>query len=509
MSEAKITEYKLLERLGSGTYAIVYRAMKKTTKEILAVKVMAKSKLSCTAMDNIISEISLLKKLKHRHIVEMRDFLWDEENIYILMEYCDAGNLSSYIRQHRTLDEGTCKRFLQQLALALRYMRQHDVSHLDLKPANLLLTRASGTYVLKVGDFGFAQRLKLNQENTAVKGSPLYMAPEILLNSSYGPAADLWSVGVILYECLFGRAPYSSTSLHELAERIHRNDPIAIPCRPPISTDCRQLLVSLLQRDPGRRIGFEKFFDDPYLDLAHVACEENLEKAIALINRAIELEQRQELTGAYRAYCQGLQYFVPITRAEPDAGKRQLLRQRVLTYLNRAEALKQHIYATTQTERQQQQQQQDVPAASVLKRPDEKGRSGAGNIHSSSSSKEGTGGGGGGRASDTLAEKAHEPGIAELARDNEAIARGLEIGWQAAKEASENKLDAALDSYTSALSLLIPVLHQDIPAGQKRVLRQRVVQWMEEAEQIKSIRSAQIMQEMESTEANHYACTVQ
>uniref|UniRef100_A0A6E8V834 Serine/threonine-protein kinase ULK3 n=1 Tax=Anopheles coluzzii TaxID=1518534 RepID=A0A6E8V834_ANOCL len=506
MSEAKITEYKLLERLGSGTYAIVYRAMKKTTKEILAVKVMAKSKLSCTAMDNIISEISLLKKLKHRHIVEMRDFLWDEENIYILMEYCDAGNLSSYIRQHRTLDEGTCKRFLQQLALALRYMRQHDVSHLDLKPANLLLTRASGTYVLKVGDFGFAQRLKLNQENTAVKGSPLYMAPEILLNSSYGPAADLWSVGVILYECLFGRAPYSSTSLHELAERIHRNDPIAIPCRPPISTDCRQLLVSLLQRDPGRRISFEKFFDDPYLDLAHVACEENLEKAIALINRAIEMEQRQELAGAYRAYCQGLQYFVPITRAEPDAGKRQLLRQRVLTYLNRAEALKQHIYATTQTERQQQQ---DVPATSVKKRPDEQGRSGAGNINSSSSSKEGTGGGGGGRASDKLAEKAPEPGIAELARDNEAIARGLEIGWQAAKEASENKLDAALDSYTSALSLLIPVLHQDIPAGQKRVLRQRVVQWMEEAEQIKSIRSAQIMQEMESTEANHYGCTVQ
>uniref|UniRef100_A0A182JTX3 Serine/threonine-protein kinase ULK3 n=1 Tax=Anopheles christyi TaxID=43041 RepID=A0A182JTX3_9DIPT len=493
MSEAKITEYKMLERLGSGTYAIVYRAMKKTTKEILAVKVMAKSKLSCSAMDNIISEISLLKKLKHRHIVEMRDFLWDEENIYILMEYCDAGNLSTYIRQHRTLDEGTCKRFLQQLALALRYMRQNDVSHLDLKPANLLLTKASGTYVLKVGDFGFAQRLKLNQENTAVKGSPLYMAPEILLNTSYGPTADLWSVGVILYECLFGRAPYSSTSLHELAERIHRNDPIAIPCRPPISTDCRQLLTNLLQRDPARRITFEKFFDDPFLDLAHVACEENLEKAIALINSAIEMEQRQELGAAYRAYCQGLQYFVPITRAEPDPAKRQLLRHRVLTYLNRAEALKQHIYAASQTE-EQQQPNKSIP---VLKPPDERGRCISGK-NTSGTSKEGG-----------ITEKLHEPDIAELARDYEIIARGLEVGRQAAKEASQNKLDIALDSYTSALGMLIPMLHQDITPGQKRVLRQCVVQWMEEAEQIKSIRSAQIMQEMESTEANHYACSVQ
>uniref|UniRef100_A0A4Y0BT42 Serine/threonine-protein kinase ULK3 n=1 Tax=Anopheles funestus TaxID=62324 RepID=A0A4Y0BT42_ANOFN len=494
MSENKITEYKLLERLGSGTYAIVYRAMKKTTKEILAVKVMAKSKLSHSAMDNIISEISLLKKLKHRHIVEMRDFLWDDENIYILMEYCNAGNLSSYIKQNRTLDEGTCRRFLQQLALALRYMRQNDVSHLDLKPANLLLTKESGTYTLKVGDFGFAQRLKLNQENTAVKGSPLYMAPEILLNTSYGPAADLWSVGVILYECLFGKAPYSSTSLHELAGRIHRNDPITIPPRPAITSDCRQLLTSLLQRDPARRITFEKFFDDPYLDLAHMACEENLEKAIELINRAIAKEQQQELGAAYRAYCQGLQYFVPITRAESDPTKRQLLRQRVLTYLNRAETLKQHIYANSQT---MEQQQQYATGSHKAKPPDEK-RPDLGSKDLP----------GGSNACGTEA-KAPEPGLAELARDFENIARGLKIGRDADRDASENKLDVALDGYTTALGLLIPVLHKDITPTQKKLLRQRIVHWMEEAEHIKSIRSAQIMQEMESTEANHYGCTVQ
>ncbi|XP_052900602.1 serine/threonine-protein kinase ULK3 [Anopheles moucheti] len=496
MSETKITEYKLLERLGSGTYAIVYRAMKKTTKEILAVKVMAKSKLSHSAMDNIISEISLLKRLKHRHIVEMRDFLWDDENIYILMEYCNAGNLSSYIKQNRTLDEVTCRRFLQQLALALRYMRQNDVSHLDLKPANLLLTKESGTCTLKVGDFGFAQRLKLNQENTAVKGSPLYMAPEILLNTSYGPAADLWSVGVILYECLFGKAPYSSTSLHELAGRIHRNDPITIPGRPTISSDCRQLLTSLLQRDPVRRITFEKFFDDPYLDLAHTACEENLEKAIALINRAIEKEQRQELGAAYRAYCQGLQYFVPITRAESDPTKRKLLRQRVLTYLHRAETLKQHIYANSQT---MEQQQQYGATTSLNTKPTL-------NAKKIDPASEGISGAPKDNATDA---NTPEPGLAELARDFETIAQGLKIARDADKDASENRLDVALDGYTTALGLLIPVLHKDIAPSQKKQLRQQIVHWMEEAEHIKSIRSAQIMQEMESTEANHYACTVQ
>uniref|UniRef100_A0A182YCQ3 Serine/threonine-protein kinase ULK3 n=1 Tax=Anopheles stephensi TaxID=30069 RepID=A0A182YCQ3_ANOST len=503
MSETKITDYKLLERLGSGTYAIVYRAMHKTTQEILAVKVMAKSKASHSAMDNIISEISLLKKLKHRHIVEMRDFLWDDANIYILMEYCNAGNLSSYIKQNRTLDEDTCKRFLQQLALALRYMRQNDVSHLDLKPANLLLTKHAGTYTLKVGDFGFAQRLKPYQENTAVKGSPLYMAPEILLKTSYGPAADLWSVGVILYECLFGQAPYSSKSLHELAERIHRNDPITIPARPAISAECRQLLTSLLQRDPAQRITFEKFFDDPYLDLAHVACSENLHKAIALINRAIEKEQRQELGAAYRAYCQGLQYFVPITRAESDPAKRQLLRQRVLSYLKRAEMLKQQIYATSQMLDQPHKQQQQPTTSQNIRPSDRQLPSSSATQEVSSSPSKGTPGG------TDPPNTRRESDLVELAREYENIARGLQIGRQADKDASENRLDVALDGYTTALGLLIPALHKDIEVEQKRLLRQRIEHWMEEAEHIKSIRSAQIMQEMESTGTNHYGCIVQ
>ncbi|XP_050069170.1 serine/threonine-protein kinase ULK3 [Anopheles maculipalpis] len=494
MSENKITDYKLLERIGSGTYAIVHRAMHKTTQEILAVKVIPMSKVSNSFVDNIISEISLLKKLKHRHIVEMRDFLWDDENIYILMEYCNAGNLSSYIKQNRTLDEGTCRQFLQQLALALRYMRQNDVSHLDLKPANLLLMKHSGIYILKVGDFGFAQRLKPYQENTAVKGSPLYMAPEILLKTPYGPEADLWSVGVILYESLFGKAPYSSKNMHELAERIRRNDPITIPVQPAITAECRQLLTGLLQRDPAHRITFEKFFDDPFLDLEHMACEENLAKGIALINLAIEKDQRQELVAAYRAYCQGLKYFVPITRVEADPAKRKLLRERVLTYLNRAETLMRHIYAINRTVERQQ------PKALVnVKPPNTK-------LPTNSGTQPGTSKGAGGPEQPNTAP---EPDLMELARDYEDIARGLQIGCEADKDASEDRLDVALDGYTAALGLLIPMLHKVTPVEQRKLLRQRIKHWMEEAEHIKSIRSAQIMQEMERTGANHYGCIVQ
>lgn len=83
----------------------------------------------------------------------MFDFLWDDKNIYIVMELCNAGDLSSYIKKHKKLPEITCKYFLCQLAAALSYMRENNVSHFDLKPQNLLLTHAPNL-MLKVADFG-------------------------------------------------------------------------------------------------------------------------------------------------------------------------------------------------------------------------------------------------------------------------------------------------------------------------------------------------------------------
>lgn len=137
---------------------------------------MAKANLSKSSTDNLLREIKLLKTLKHKHIVEMIDFRWDEKyeilsvyskffkfmpflcvphnrNIYIIMELCNAGNLSTYIKRHCTLPETTCKFFMKQLASAMQYMRSNNISHFDLKPQNLLLIKAP-TLMLRVADFG-------------------------------------------------------------------------------------------------------------------------------------------------------------------------------------------------------------------------------------------------------------------------------------------------------------------------------------------------------------------
>lgn len=199
------------------------------------------------------------------------------------MELCNAGDLSTYIKRHGSLPEGTCKYFLTQLAMGMKYLRDNNVSHFDLKPSNLLLTKKPSVQ-LKIADFGFAQHLNLGEANSTIKGSPLYMAPEILIQNSYDPSADLWSIGVILYECLFGKAPYSSRTLDELLMKIKKAKKIELPTNIRISSDCKDLLLRLLVHDPNKRINFIDFFNHSFLDMKHYAHTEDVRLHILILN---------------------------------------------------------------------------------------------------------------------------------------------------------------------------------------------------------------------------------
>lgn len=115
----------------------------------------------------------------------------------------------------------------------------------------------------------FAQHINMGEESNVIKGSPLYMAPEILLQHSYNPSADLWSIGVILYECLFGTAPYSSKTTDELLNKIKTKQKIILPPDTKISQKCRNLINRLLVHDPKKRLNFDEFFNHDFLDLKH------------------------------------------------------------------------------------------------------------------------------------------------------------------------------------------------------------------------------------------------
>lgn len=143
-----------------------------------------------------------------------------------------------------------------------------------------------------------------------IRGSPLYMAPEILLHNCYDVKADLWSVGVIAYECIYGYAPYASDSIFDLWEKVKKVLPIEISSNQ-VSPELRDLLLGLLKHNPAERLSYNEFFKHPFLDLDHAPSTESLAKGIEAIHLAVKFDYDKKYEEAFCNYCDALQYLIP------------------------------------------------------------------------------------------------------------------------------------------------------------------------------------------------------
>lgn len=217
------------------------------------------------------------------------------------MEYCEAGDLSQYLRKQQVMRESEAQSLLQQLTSALKMLWENNLIHRDLKPQNLLLQQdTNGQLILKIADFGFARYVEPSDLAETLCGSPLYMAPEILRYEKYDAKADLWSVGAIAYEMVFGSPPYRADNHIHLLRMIEAADDSALPFpstltikqklqRTPskpskfskdkpssitvnieTSDIFRDLLLKLLRKDPNRRISFEDYFSHPFVSESFV-----------------------------------------------------------------------------------------------------------------------------------------------------------------------------------------------------------------------------------------------
>ena len=121
----------------------MFACYKQKTNEVSAVKCIKKNGLNKASTENLLQEIKILKQIKHDYIVQLQDFQWDENYIYLIMEYCSGGDLSTFIKSRRTIPEKYVRRFVQQIACALKHLHSKGIAHMDLKPQNILLTSAN------------------------------------------------------------------------------------------------------------------------------------------------------------------------------------------------------------------------------------------------------------------------------------------------------------------------------------------------------------------------------
>ncbi|KAK4470371.1 hypothetical protein MN116_005932 [Schistosoma mekongi] len=344
----KVPGFVISHLLGRGTYGHVYFGKKFGSSKPVAIKCIMKSKLGKQARDNLVSEISILKALEHPHIVCMLDFTWDSSFVYIIMEFCGGGDLSRYMKQKRKLDELLVQHFLQQLALALQYLKSKNIVHMDLKPQNILLTSVNHPS-LKLADFGFAQCIKEIAKRNEIRGTLLYMAPEIFREGVCHPSCDLWSIGIILYECLFGTSPYGHITVEELKENLLSDKPIKFPSTSDISEPCAQLLRDLLKRNPSERLNHEQFFSHPFIDLDHLPSAQSMDKATEYFDQAPKLESLGKLCEAYSCYLEGLNHLMAAYNYEQIRFKKSEIRKLMKYYLLKTESLKLELCFTGHT----------------------------------------------------------------------------------------------------------------------------------------------------------------
>lgn len=282
MSRASIGDYVVTSKLGSGSFAVVYKGYHKVTKVPVAIKAMSLHKLNSKLLANLEMEIAIMRQIDHPNIVKLYEIKKTEKHMYLMLEYCAGGDLQQYMRRQQKaapglsasqekrmdmLPEPVAQHFLRELAKGMKCLWQHNLIHRDLKPQNLLLVEDSATSVLKIADFGFARHLATTSLAETLCGSPLYMAPEILKFQKYDAKADLWSVGTILYEMVVGKPPYGGSNHVQLLANIERHD-LRFPPQIVISSPCKQLLMGLLHRRPVTRMGFDEFFHHEYVGLA-------------------------------------------------------------------------------------------------------------------------------------------------------------------------------------------------------------------------------------------------
>jgi len=277
------TDYKVGKQLGRpGNFGVAKECRRKSDGVKFAVKIIEKAKFHHSGevshvWQDMKNEINIMRSLEHDNVVKFVEVYEDKAKVYIVQELCAGGELFDYIQNKQKLQEGEAAGFMAQIFEGLKFLHSESIVHCDLKPDNFLFTEAGGT--IKIIDFGMSKRLPRLQKLNMLCGTPYYTAPECI-DKNYSHAADMWSVGVVLFVMLFGFPPfYVDPSMygrreHEfIYKKIKKGfKPITrkgygnfFPKAIPVSDEAKDLITLLLKPDPKDRPTAAEALQHPWI----------------------------------------------------------------------------------------------------------------------------------------------------------------------------------------------------------------------------------------------------
>lgn len=268
--------YYIKKSLGSGACGVVHLVYDVKTCKPYAMKHVKKNKIAeCSRAkitndpQRVMNEVNIMKGLDHPCVIKMHDIVNKPDCVFMVLEFMEGGDLLHRIIDNTNLSEQTSKLFFLQLCHAVKYLHGKDITHRDLKPDNILLLNNDEETLLKVSDFGLSKFVQKDSVLRTLCGTPLYVAPEVLLTGgrgSYTRKVDIWSLGVVLYTMLSGSLPFSDEYGSPATEQIKRGRfKFGRRVWTTISSQAKKLIYDMLTVDPNSRPSIDEVLNSSWL----------------------------------------------------------------------------------------------------------------------------------------------------------------------------------------------------------------------------------------------------
>ncbi|CAD8121901.1 unnamed protein product [Paramecium sonneborni] len=262
----RVLNYTFLKELGKGAFGQVFSAKVDNTTDLVAIKCVPKSKL--TEHRGIVgqlldSEIEVLRQINSEHVIKFIEFFQSENQCYIVLEFCNSGDFEQlWTKRGKKIPENEVIAYMKQVLAGMQALHEKNILHRDLKLPNILIHNST----LKIADLGFCKQLKdQNQHENLFLGSLGNMAPEIVEQKPYGMSADMFSIGSMFYQLLFGSFPFTNINEKAFLQDIKTNKPDFRKNGVSISTQLQLLLSKMLLKDPKDRLKWSELYSHPLM----------------------------------------------------------------------------------------------------------------------------------------------------------------------------------------------------------------------------------------------------
>ena len=260
--------YEIKGNLGKGKFGLVKLGIHKESGRQVAVKIINKEYVEGMDLEQIKSEIDILKIAKHPNIIKLYDIFENEKYIYIIMEYCAGGDLFSYIEKRDfKLKESRAAEIVHKLCTAVYFLHQYGIVHRDLKPENILMTDVTDNADIRLVDFGLGKMIGPGEKCDEPFGTFSYVAPEVLQEKPYDFKVDLFAIGIITYLLVAGFLPFDDeNSEKEIARQtVYEPTPFPNSIWKNISLEAKLFVSNLLDKNPDKRMNLQEVLQHKWL----------------------------------------------------------------------------------------------------------------------------------------------------------------------------------------------------------------------------------------------------